>query len=224
MTLDLRRLEEPAGLLGALNAPTGRRAFLRRSGIAALGVGLVGCDDDPITPRGGGVTLDLATDVGVLNYAYALEQLEAAFYTQVVEEMYSGASSMEVQVMTDLRDHEIAHRELFKAALGGDAIPALAVDFGAVEFGDRQSVLATAQTFEDLGVAAYNGGGKYLSDPDLLTLAGKIVSVEARHASVIRTLRGNPFAPDAFDAAMEPADVLVAAGAFIETEITLRNA
>jgi hypothetical protein len=29
-------------------------------------------------------------------------------------------------------------------------------------------------------VAAYNGAGEYLTDPALLTIAGKIVSVEAR--------------------------------------------
>jgi hypothetical protein len=41
---------------------------------------------------------------------------------------------------------------------------------------------------EDNGVAAYNGAGRYITNPDYLLLAGKIVSVEARHASAARTL------------------------------------
>ena len=32
-------------------------------------------------------------DVGVLNYAYALEQLEADFYTKVVNNFYAGISN-----------------------------------------------------------------------------------------------------------------------------------
>jgi hypothetical protein len=49
-------------------------------------------------------------------------------------------------------------------------------------------VLGAAKTFEDLGVAAYNGAGQFLQSPALLTIAGKIVSVEARHAALIRDL------------------------------------
>jgi hypothetical protein len=53
----------------------------------------------------------------------------------------------------------------------------------------RQSILLNAEVFEDLGVAAYNGAGKQLKDAGNLTLAGKIVSVEARHAAAIRDVR-----------------------------------
>ncbi|MEJ7672300.1 MAG: ferritin-like domain-containing protein [Chitinophagaceae bacterium] len=56
-------------------------------------------------------------DVGILNYAYALEQLEAAFYIQVLATPYSGISAREMELLTDLRNHEVAHREFFKAAI-----------------------------------------------------------------------------------------------------------
>ena len=98
-------------------------------------------------------------DVGVLNYAYALEQLEAAFYTQVIDTPYSGITEDETSWLTDIRDHEIAHRDFLKDALADGAIPDLEVDFSAVDFSSRDSVLNTAKTFEDLGVAAYNGAG-----------------------------------------------------------------
>ncbi|EAR51268.1 hypothetical protein OG2516_17605 [Oceanicola granulosus HTCC2516] len=177
---------------------------------------------DGVVDLGGG-------DTGVLNYAYALEQLEAAYYTQVVDNPYSGMTRTERDILADLRDHEIAHRETFRVALGENRIPDLQVDFSAVDFSSRQSVLTTARTFEDLGVAAYNGGGAAIQSPDILVLAGKIVSVEARHAATIRTLL-NPgsadFAGDdvvnllGLDQALPPSEVLAAAAPFIATRVS----
>jgi hypothetical protein len=129
-----------------------------------------------------GMTAALAADlgegdVGVLNYAYALEQLEAAFYTQVIEIPYEGIAEEETAWLTDIRDHEVEHRDFLKGALAEGAIPDLEVDFSAVDFTSRESVLTTAQTFEDLGVAAYNGAGKLIENVDYLAEAGRIVSV-----------------------------------------------
>ncbi len=168
-------------------------------------------------------------DAGVLNYALALEQLEAAFYTQVVASLYAGATAEETQILTDLRDHEVIHRDFLKAALGDGAIPDLTVDFTSVDFTSRESVLGAAKTFEDLGVSAYNGAGQLLESADFLLLAGKIVSVEARHASAIRDLL-NPLSADfagddvvdpdtGLDTVNSPADVLTAADPFVTTPI-----
>ena len=55
-----------------------------------------------------------------------------------------------------------------------------------MNFSDRFSILNTARTFEDLGVAAYNGAGRFIRNANNLLMAGKIVSVEARHAAAIR--------------------------------------
>lgn len=46
-----------------------------------------------------------AAAMSALNYAYALEQLEAAFYTQVVATPYQGMSGYERSVLHDIRDH-----------------------------------------------------------------------------------------------------------------------
>ena len=171
-------------------------------------------------------------DIGVLNYAYALEQLEAAFYIKVVESMYSSPMDGEMELLTDIRDHEVEHREFLKTALGDAAIPDLEVDFSAVDFTSRDSVLGTAKVFEDLGVAAYNGAGKLIENPDYLLAAGKIVSVEGRHAATIRDLldpNSVSFAGDdvvdenGLDGALPPADVLAAADPFIVTEVTAKS-
>ncbi len=133
-------------------------------------------------------------DAGVLNYAYALEQLEAAFYTQVrTGTYYAGlaGTGAEKLVLDDLYYHEVIHREFFKTAItaaGATPLKDLTPDFSAVNFNDRSSVLATARAFEDLGSAAYIGAGQYITSPAYLSLAGKIASVEARHAALIRDL------------------------------------
>ena len=63
-------------------------------------------------------------DTGVLNYAYALEQLEAAFYTQVLAgAYYTGAPLNEQTILSDIKNHEVIHRDFLKAALGSAAIP-----------------------------------------------------------------------------------------------------
>lgn len=181
-----------------------------------------------------GITAALAAelgegDIGVLNYAYALEQLEAAFYTQVIKTPFSGMQVNDQRILTQIRDHEIAHRDFLKKALGRKAIPALDVDFSAVDFSSRASVLGTADVFENLGVAAYNGAGQLISNPDYLIAAGSIVSIEARHAAAIADLL-RPFSAEAvgrgnvdhkgLDKALLLSAVLKAAGPFIATPVT----
>jgi hypothetical protein len=175
--------------LDQLARTTGRRKFLHWSGVT-LAVVALGCsddDDDGGTGPDTGVNLG-SGDTGILNYAYALEQLEAAFYTQVVASFYAGATADEQTLLTDIRNHEVIHRDFLKAALGTSAIADLQVDFSSINFADRDSVLGAAKTFEDLGVSAYNGAGQLLTDAANLLVAGKIVSVEARHAAAIRDL------------------------------------
>src|SRR4029079_18551726 len=89
----------------------------------------------PAAPRlavvnGNAITLDFSTDVDILNYAYALEQLEAAFYTLVVANgaFASIFPANEQRILVDLRDHEVAHRDFFAAALGSARIPNLTPD------------------------------------------------------------------------------------------------
>lgn len=200
-----------------------RRSFLKYAGAGAASMALIaaGCKKNNVLP---GFFLG-SGDIGILNYAYALEQLEAAFYIQVTATPYSGMSANETMFLTDIRDHEIAHREFFKAAIGEQAIGPLEVDFSSINFSNRDSVLGTAMAFEDLGVSAYNGAGYLLKSADYLLLAGKIVSVEARHAALIRELVSmNTFLGDQVDSSSvnisrTPLEVLGIAGKYIKTQL-----
>ena len=200
-----------------------RRSFLKISGLAMAGTALLftGCNDDDdssidnnnqmpgvrngVFDFGGG-------DNGILTYAYALEQLEADFYTRVVNGNTFGSmfNTDEQAVLADLYHHEVIHREVLKQAINTavnnnqqQVLPNLNFEYSGLNFGNREQVLDIAKKLEDTGVAAYNGAGKYLENAANLALAGKIVSVESRHASVIRSLI-NP--DDAFFAANDVVD------------------
>ncbi len=235
-----------------------RRTFLKISGLSVAGAGLfmAGCSDDyssatadvsDLSLKGGfggghfpGVkkgVFDLGgNDLGVLTYAYALEQLEADFYTKVVNAsgFTTNFSAEDQMVLTDLYKHELIHREFFRTVLTNTLpnpqqmlLPNLAFDYGGLNFSSRNEVLATSKALEDTGVAAYNGAGRLLSNATYLLLAGKIVSVEARHASAIRSLinpNSKDFAGDdvvdpntGLDVAKNPSEVLAIADGFITT-------
>ena len=180
--------------------PTTRRRFLGMLGVAGSVVLLPGvftaCNsDDGITDPSldpSRYTLDLSTDAGILNYAYALEQLEAAFYSAAVTSAgFTALATAEQEVFVDLRNHEVIHREFLKTVLGSGAIPSIAFNASTVASltANATVLLSTAQLLEDTGVSAYNGAGKYLKTAANLLAAGKIVSVEARHAAAIRDIR-----------------------------------
>lgn len=217
-----------------------RRKFLGILGGSASVIAVAAAcnndDDNNAMPYDGAVveadgTVNLGRgDVGILNYAFALEQLEAAFYTQVIQTPYSGITSGEQSLLTDIRDHEVAHREFLKAALGTKGIPALEVNFSSIDFTSKTSVMQTAQAFEDLGVSAYNGAGKLIVSPDYLLLAGKIVSVEARHAAYIRDMNsyGSFGASDVVDTSgldviSDPNTVLNTASTYLTTKVSGSN-
>ncbi|MFP4229071.1 MAG: ferritin-like domain-containing protein, partial [Salinivenus sp.] len=149
-----------------------RRQFLQQAGgVAGLtALTVAGCDSggssapDPET-----VSFDFSNDFGVLNYAYALEQLEAAFYAEATANFYGDLNSVEGQYFQDLAAHEGLHRDFLAAAipaLGGELISDLEVDFNDVDFGNRSEVLATARLLEDTGVRAYKGQAPMLAGQD----------------------------------------------------------
>jgi hypothetical protein len=135
-------------------------------------------------------------DVGILNFALLLEELEAAFYAAVIS---SGkvTDSKELEYMTVLGAQEAAHVTFLRSVLGDQTLFATEdISFNQTGLNailsDRDKILNTAVALEDVGVHAYNGAGLSLKNPTYLLAAGSIVSVEARHAAGVRALLGRP--------------------------------
>ena len=176
----------------------------RRSFLKALGLGgsivlmpalFAACNDDtskllpsqPLPGSNAGVTISLGSDIGIFTFAAALEGLESSFYEQVVglSSFSTLFSAPEQEMLTDIRNDEVTHRAFFKAALGS-LYPNLVFDFSSVLTNpNRTTLLTTALTLETNGIAAYNGAGPAIKNANNLLVAGKIVSIEARHTSAI---------------------------------------
>lgn len=76
---------------------------------------------------------------------------------------------------------------------------------------------ATARVLEIVGVSAYLGGAALVSDPVLLIEAATILTVEARHQTILNALSGDGTAiPNAFDFALTPSEVLALASLFFK--------
>lgn len=148
-----------------------------------------------------------ATPIGALQFALTLEYLEKEFYILGLESGVIPVGGREEKVFMQISAHETDHVDFLINGLGGAGSPNFVAkptfDFtvgGAFDpFNDNgigqatayAQFLALAQAFEDTGVRAYKGqAANLISTPELLTAALQIHSVEARHASEVRRLRG----------------------------------
>ncbi|WP_266080693.1 ferritin-like domain-containing protein [Haladaptatus caseinilyticus] len=207
-----------------------RRDFLGKTAagatalsLAATGVGSAHGDDSTCKDD------DKMTDIDVLNYALTLEQLEATFYTrgqQMFTESEIESSDAAKRLGTSLqcstydyfnliRDHEQTHVKRLTEVitdLGGTPVSGLEFEF---PLDSVQQYFVLAQTFENLGVSAYDGAIALIENPDLQTAGATIATVEARHASYLNILNADVPFPTAFDEPKTMEEVLAAAGQFI---------
>lgn len=173
---------------------TDRRSFFRRASdvgmkaaITALPIALT------MMPKV--VRAQSSSVVETLNFALTLEYLEDEFYKMGLSA--SGLiPSADRAIFMQISKHETAHVAFLKAALGTAAVQKPEFDFTAggafnSAFTDYATFITLSQAFEDTGVRAYKGqAGNLVSDNGTLKAALQIHSVEARHASEVRRLRG----------------------------------
>ena len=135
-------------------------------------------------------------DVAILNFALTLEYLEAEFYKEAVARgQLRGDTRRFARVVAS---HEATHVRTLKSVLGSSAVAKPRFNFRGTT-SDQGRFQATAQALEDTGVRAYLGQAGNIDSDELLTAAGTILTVEARHAAWIRHIRGESPAPGAFD-------------------------
>ncbi|MEP6990389.1 MAG: ferritin-like domain-containing protein [bacterium] len=173
--------------------------------------------------------------VDALQFALLLEYLESDFYQRATA-VTGLVPTTDATVIATIAAHEAAHVTALQALIGARGATARArpaFDFTAkgafAGFTFAASQYATftllAQAFEDLGVRAYTGQvGRVVNDKHALNALLSVHSVEARHASAIRRLRGRKGwitgnSRDDLPAALQPVydgeDVIVQAGAAI---------
>lgn len=217
--------------------PASRKRFLKMMGggvaaSSAFGILLAACggnDDGGTTGQAGGDTTTGATsrdetgttetgaaegDLEILNYALTLEYLEADFYRKVGDAgLFKGA---ELSLLQTFGEHEQQHVETLTStieSLGGTPATAPETTF---PLENAAAVAELAATVENLGAAAYLGQAPRIQSPEILAAALSIHTVEARHASALNALVGDPYTPEgAFAAPATMEDVLAKVKPFI---------
>lgn len=167
-----------------------------------------------------------ANDALVFQFANVLEQLETEFYKQGIAKFKESdftdagfSSSMVItQALTAIQNDEATHAVVIQQALKDNGAEPLICQF---KFGDAlkdvPTMAATARVVEYVGVAAYLGGAVLIDTPVFLDAAASILTVEARHQTLLNIMSGSGSAiPAAFDMPFTPREVLSIAGGFID--------
>ncbi|KAK3327507.1 ferritin-like domain-containing protein [Cercophora scortea] len=161
------------------------------------------------------------TDVDILQFALTLELLEEAFYREGFAKFPAsdfsalGLTPEQLTDLTKIGKTEEQHVILLQGAIaqaGVKPVQACTYNFG---FTDAVSMVGTAAVLENVGVSAYLGAASLISDGSILTTAGSILTVEARHQTFIRTASKLVAVPQAFDTPLSPQQVFSLAAPFI---------
>jgi hypothetical protein len=165
------------------------------------------------------------TDLLVVKFALALNQLESSFYDEALAKfkpadfLAAGFSAAEIpleqyrSISLDEKAHIAFLQEALKA-VGDVPISGCKFDFSSV-LGDVATMSAVSRVLENVGVSAFIGAAALLSDKNILAAAAGIVSIESRHSSIANVLNGGASIPSAFDMGLTPSSVLALAGGFI---------
>jgi len=173
------------------------KSFGKGAAMASIPFGLAGMSKSTKAANAAFTSTMQASPTDVLNFALTLEYLEAEFY-QIGLDTDGLITGEARDVFGLISKHEDDHVAFLLAALGDAAVPKPTFDFtggpGGLAldtFENYDTFLALSQGFEDTGVRAYKGqAGALANDNTLLDYALQIHSVEARHASKVRRMRG----------------------------------
>jgi len=168
-----------------------------------------------------------ASDILVLKFADVLEQLEGQFYKTALDKFKDAdfvtagfpSSQMPIEQFQVIQADEASHSTVLQGvlkSLNEKPITSCKFKFDSA-LKDVATMAAVARIVESVGVGAYLGAAPLIRDPVILVAAGSILTVEARHQTILNLLSKNGTAiPSAFDIALMPNEVLALASPFID--------
>jgi hypothetical protein len=173
-----------------------RRNFLKTAAMAGAAAAAVGAGGLALGARPAWAVHEgyaAAGPLAVLQLAYKLELLEGTFYAEGINSgIFAGNSFAETQI-AEIRDHEFAHADALAAAIvdNGGAVPETPMfTYPDGVFADPAAFLNLANTFEPVGIGAYQGAAPALIGSPLLGSALSIHNAECQHWNAIKILNG----------------------------------
>jgi hypothetical protein len=173
-------LAAPAG--GDASARRDRAELLVKAAVAG-GALAGGAAALVLLPRLAGSAPSPEGDVRGLNLLLEIEELQVAFYENVLAT--GAATGGLLEFVRTAAEQDAKHVATLREILGGDARPAPRFDFGQV----NEQGWRVAARIEDLAIAAHAAQMPGLSRDALIQTLG-MVSVDARHASWVRAVGG----------------------------------
>lgn len=158
-------------------------------------------------------------DPTVLNFAFAIEELEADFFSRAFRTAGFGAlSAAEQNAFSTFASQDESHKELLSALRG----PFNAKNSGTFEtynafesrrprfftypkLSSRDELLKTALDIKENALFTYHGAVGLVKNKKLLGVAAAVAGVEGRHVAVLRDMMGMDPVPAPFEGAITAA-------------------
>lgn len=150
-----------------------------------------------------------SSDINILTYALILEHLEDAFYrgglenftaSQFANAGYDGSVYTNLQQASSDESNHVAFLTSALTAAGAQVPQECTYNF---PYTDPTSFMTLATILEGVGVSAYLGAAVDIASSDYLAAAGSIMTVEARHASYLRSQISEAPYPSAYDTPLD---------------------
>lgn len=159
------------------------------------------------------------TDTQILQYALTLENLENNFYAGALAKFDAAAFAAAGYPdwvrnrYVEIAGHEASHVALLAGALGSAAVQPCNYSF---PYTDPKSFAALATVIENVGTSAYLGAASSIMTPAYVTVAGSILTTEARHQGWMSSAvdKQNPWSGP-YDTPLGFSEVYTIAAAFI---------
>ncbi|SCZ99383.1 BZ3500_MvSof-1268-A1-R1_Chr3-1g05982 [Microbotryum saponariae] len=143
-------------------------------------------------------------DIKIVNFLLTLEFMEANFFSQGVKnftkEDFKHVPTL-FERFQDIATQESDHVATLKQVLGHNAVSPCEYDFGE-SLHSVESFLATSRALETVGTSAYLGATPHLSTSELIGTSGSILTIEARHSSLLNEYEAETGFPTAFETAL----------------------
>ena len=183
----------------SLKAPKSRRSLLRGAVVGAAGATGLAVAGTALWPRNAAHAAGAASTTctpdsvqTILNIAATAEQLAVTFYTYgIAAASELGITGQNFNYLTAAIVEEQLHLNLLVAAGGKPVTGTFSFPYGEKTFDDQGKFVTTLDQLETAFESAYLAAIRdfvYLQQPDLAVLAGQIVTVEAEHRALGRSI------------------------------------